>query len=51
MLEELIQKLTDAIDSGDIKLRDKIFRNLEWLGVDRRSALTMVLGYRKEHTE
>jgi len=48
MLEELIQKLTDAIDSGDIKLRDRIFNNLEWLGVDRRSALIMVLGYRKE---
>lgn len=51
MLQELIRELTDAIDSGDTKLRDKIFRNLEWVGVDRRTALTMVLGYRKEHME
>ena len=51
MLQELIQELTDAIDSGDTKLRDKIFRNLEWVGVDRRTALTMVLSYRKEHME
>ena len=51
MLQKLIQELTDAIDSGDTNLRDKIFRNLEWVGVDRRTALIMVLGYRKEHME
>ena len=51
MLEELIQKLTDAIDAGDTKLRDKIFRTLEWVGVDRRTALFMVVGYRKEHIQ
>ena len=51
MLQKLIQELTDAIDAGDTNLRDKIFRNLEWVGVDRRTALIMVLGYRKEHME
>ncbi len=49
MLEELIQKLTDAIDDGNVKMQDWIFRNLEWVGVDRRTALVMVDGFRKEH--
>lgn len=42
MLEELIQTLTDAIDTGDDKLKEKTFRNLEWVGVDRRSAIILV---------
>ena len=49
MLKELIIELTDAIDTGDKKLREKIFRNLEWVGVDRQSALIMVRELRKEN--